>query len=402
MTRPDLTSQAFKRSPHALLAQQVEAGPFCETKLPLFGPMLATTRHAATQALLKDTGHFAVDARNAGHRSPFGMPFLPGVFRTLANNVLSLDDPDHKRLRRLADGPFRRTSIDATRPLIRQQVDRLLDDYVASGNPDLVAGFCRKLPLQVIYAVLGMSEATQARCDATMGAFSAGESPLALVRAVFALSPMLKTLRAELDDLRRNPRPGLMSELVHAEQAGDQLSEDELVAMVFILFVAGHETTTHLLSTSVFTLLTEPDALDTFRRLDGDALSVAVDELMRFTGPVQMTKPRFVREDMEFEGRELKKGEKVMALLAAGNVDPAVFDDPLTLDLARQPNRHLGWGNGPHICLGLHLAKAEAEIALSELVRRGPGLALMTEPDQLKWLKRSGLRGLQALPVTLS
>lgn len=402
MTRPDLTSQAFKRSPHAALAQLVEAGPFCEVKLPLFGTMLATTRHAASQALLKDTEHFAVDARNAGHKSAFGMPFLPKVFRTLANNVLSLDDPDHKRLRRLADGPFRRTSIDAMRPLIRQQVDRLLDDYVASGNPDLVAGFCRKLPLQVIYTVLGMSAATQARFDATMGAFSAGESPLALVRAVFALRPMLKTLRAELDDLRRNPRPGLMSELVHAEQEGDQLSEDELVTMVFILFVAGHETTTHLLSTSVFTLLTEPGALDTFRRLEGDALSVAVDELMRFTGPVQMTKPRFVREDMAFEGRELKKGEKVMALLAAGNLDPAVFDDPLRLDLGRQPNRHLGWGNGPHICLGLHLAKAEAEIALSELVRRAPGLALMTEPDQLKWLKRSGLRGLQALPITLS
>ncbi|MFT5774819.1 cytochrome P450 [Hyphomonas sp.] len=275
-------------------------------------------------------------------------PSCPGCFRTLANNVLSLDDPDHKRLRRLADGPFRRTSIEAMRPLIRQQIDRLLDDYVASGNPDIVAGFCRKLPLQVIYTVLGMSE------------------------------------------------------LVHAEEEGDKLSEDELVTLVFILFVAGHETTTHLLSTSVFTLLTEPGALDTFRRLEGDALSVAVDELMRFTGPVQMTKPRFVREDMAFEGRELKKGEKVMALLAAGNLDPAVFDDPLTLDLARQPNRHLGWGNGPHICLGLHLAKAEAEIALAELVRRGPHMALLTEPEQLKWIKRSGLRGLQALPITLS
>lgn len=402
MNRPDLSSQAFKRSPHATLARLVEQGPVCEIKLPLFGPMLCTTHYVTTQALLKDTDHFAVDARNAGHKSAFGMPFLPRVFRMLANNVLSLDDPDHRRLRQLADGPFRRTSIEAMRPQIRHQVDRLLDEHVAIGDPDLVAGFCRKLPLQVIYTVLGMSEATRARFDVAMGAFSGGESPLILLRAVFALGPLLKALRTEIVEVRRNPRPGLISDLVHAEQQGDQMSEDELVAMVFVLFVAGHETTTHLLSTSIFTLLTEPGAREVFIGLKGDAISVAVDELMRFTGPVQMTKPRFVREDMEFEGQALKKGEKIMALLAAGNVDPDVFDDPLALDLARRPNHHLGWGSGPHLCLGLHLAKTEAEIALAELFRRAPNMALKMPADTLKWIKRSGLRGLQTLPVSLS
>ncbi|KCZ93835.1 cytochrome P450 [Hyphomonas johnsonii] len=402
MNRPDLASQAFKRAPHATLAGAVEAGPFCEVKLPVFGRVLATTRHAGSQALLKDTDHFAVDARNAGHRSAFGLPFLPKVFRDLANNVLSLDDPDHKRLRRLADGPFRRASIEAMRPLIREQVDRLLDAHFASGDADLVAGFCRRLPLQVIYTVLGMREETRTKFDVAMRAFNVGESPLAILRAVFALKPLLRTLREEIDDLRGAPRPGLMSDLVHAEQDGDQLSEDELVTMVFVLFVAGHETTTHLLSTSVFTLLTDPDALAQFRTLDGDALTVAVDELMRFTAPVQFTKPRFVREDMTFEGRELRKGDKVMALLAAGNLDPDAFEQPRVMDLARRPNRHLGWGGGPHICLGLHLAKAEAEIALSELFRRCPGLALMTAPDALKWIRRSGLRGLQTLPLALS
>lgn len=401
MNRPDLTSQAFKRSPHATLARLVEQGPFCETKLPIFGPMLCTTRHGATQALLKGSDDFAVDARNAGHKSAFGLPFLPKVFRTLANNVLSLDDPDHRRLRQLADDPFRRVSIEAMRPQIQQQVDRLLDEHVASGDSDLVAGFCRKLPLQVIYTVLGLSEATRARFDVAMGAFAGGESPLMMLRAVFALNPLMKALRRELEQLRHTPRAGLMSELVHAEQQGEQMSEDELVSMVFILFVAGHETTTHLLSTSIYTLLTEPGAAEAFRSLEGDSLSIAIDELMRFTGPVQMTKPRFVREDMEFGGQTLKKGDKVMALLAAGNVDPDVFDSPLELDLARRPNRHLGWGSGPHMCLGLHLAKAEAELALAELFRRAPNMALLTPPDTLKWIKRSGLRGLQVLPVSL-
>jgi len=235
-----------------------------------------------------------------------------------------------------------------------------------------------------------------------MGAFSGNESPLMMLRAAFALSPLLKALRGELADLRRDPRPGLMSELVHAGEAGEQMSEDELVTMVFILFVAGHETTTHLLSASIYALLTVPGAAETFRGLEGEDLSAAVDELMRFTGPVQMTKPRFVREDMAFEGRALKRGEKVIGLLAAGNVDPDVFGNPLALDLARRPNRHLGWGSGPHMCLGLHLAKAEAEIALSELFRRAPGMKLQAPPDTLKWVKRSGLRGLESLPVSLS
>lgn len=402
MNRPDLSSQAFRRSPHATLARLVADGPFCEIRLPFFGPVLCATRHSAIQALLKDADHFAVDARNAGHRSAFGLPFLPKVFRTLANNVLSLDDPDHRRLRQLADGPFRRVSIEAMRPQIQHEVDRLLEEHMASGDPDLVAGFCRKLPLQVIYTVLGMSEATRARFDVAMGAFSGGESPLMLLRAAFSLSPLLKALRSELADLRDNPRPGLMSELVHAGDAGEQMSEDELVTMVFILFVAGHETTTHLLSASIYTLLTEPGAAETFRSLEGEALSVAVDELMRFTGPVQMTKPRFVRQDMAFEGRALKKGWKVVGLLAAGNVDPDVFDNPLALDLARRPNRHLGWGSGPHMCLGLHLARAEAEIALAELFRRAPDMTLQAPPDALKWIKRSGLRGLETLPVGLS
>jgi cytochrome P450 len=181
VTQPDLSSQAYRRSPHAILARLVEEGPFCEIRLPFFGPVLCATRHKAIQALLKDADHFAVDARNAGSRSAFSLPFLPNVFRTLANNILSLDDPDHRRLRQLADDPFRRAGIEAMRPPISEQVDRLLEEYMASGDQDIVAGFCRKLPLQVIYTELGMSEATQARFDVAMGAFSGSESPLMML-----------------------------------------------------------------------------------------------------------------------------------------------------------------------------------------------------------------------------
>lgn len=120
---------------------------------------------------------------------------------------------------------------------------------------------------------------------------------------------------------------------------------------------------------------------------------------MRFCAPVQMTKPRYVRDDTEFHGRAFSQGDRLVGLLAAANIDPSVFDDPLALDLARRPNRHLGWGSGPHICLGLHLARAEAQAAFDCLLDTWPGLALEADPGRLKWIPRSGLRGLKQLTV---
>ena len=159
------------------------------------------------------------------------------------------------------------------------------------------------------------------------------------------------------------------------------------------------ETTKHLISSAVYTLLTEPDAADQYRGMDDDVRGIAVDELLRYCAPVQMTKPRHAREDLEFHGLSMKRGERLVALLAAANIDQRVFEGPRNLDLTRRPNRHLGWGGGPHICLGLHLARAEAQAALDCLLDGWPGLALGIEPEQLKWIPRSGLRGLKQLPV---
>jgi cytochrome P450 PksS len=192
-----------------------------------------------------------------------------------------------------------------------------------------------------------------------------------------------------------------VTELVQAEAEGDRISDNELVAMVFVLFAAGHETTTHLLSSGVWTLLTTPGAAEAVRAMDEDARLVAVDELMRWCTPVQMTKPRFVKEDTELAGREFRRGDKVFALLAAGNVDPEEFRDPLIFDISRRPNRHVGFGTGPHQCLGLHLARTEADVALEVLFSRYPDLALEGDPMALRWITRPGLRGLKRLPLAL-
>ena len=171
-----------------------------------------------------------------------------------------------------------------------------------------------------------------------------------------------------------------------------------------MLLIAGHETTTNLISGGLLVLLQHPDQkarlIEDWKN-GGDKSGLAVEELMRFVSPVQTTKPRFIAKDVDFAGQALKRGELVMALIASANTDPTKFEHPETLDLFRQPNRHLGFGAGIHYCLGVQLARAETEIALRQLLLRFPELSLACAEDQLKWRKRIGLRSLRHLPINL-
>lgn len=401
MRRIEIMSRAFKIAPHPVLAEALQDGPFARVKVPLFGPLPAALTHESVQTVLKRSETFAVDARNAGHNKAFGLPFIPKSLRLLSENILSLDDPDHQRLRRLADAPFRRAAIEMQRDRVGKLVDHYLDQVAARGTPeiDLAEMVFRPLPLRVISELLGLTESAKARLTETMAGFSSASSTWGILRAISGMGGVIKQLREEIERARKDPRPGLLSELIQAEADGDKVSEDELVSLVLVLFVAGHDTTTNLLSSGLYTLQTEPGAWQTARDLDEDGWRIAVDELMRFAMPVHMTKPRFIIEDTEIAGVPFKRGDKTIALLGAANLDPAEFDAPLTLDLFRRPNRHTGWGGGPHICLGLHLAKMEAELTLSKIAERWPNLAL---GDGLKWSKRIGTRGLDAMPVRLS
>ncbi|MEO9969565.1 MAG: cytochrome P450 [Hyphomonadaceae bacterium] len=398
MKKVDLSGEDFKRAPFPTLTRLVDESPFCETKVPLLGKVTFVTRHGGITAFLKDQESFAVDARNAGKKSPFGMFWLPKSIQIVAENMLSLDEPDHRRLRKLVDLSFRAGAIDKLGPAIERIANTLMDKMEATGERDLLHGFCRPLPLAVICEMLGLPESDRPEFMGWMeGLQGAGT-----VRTLFTFMPILKKissyLKAEFERRQHDPQPGLITELVQAEADGEKLSEDELLAMVFLLFFAGHETTTHLFSNSVLALDTHPDALASLKE-DWTRAPAAVEELHRFTCPVQMTKPRFVRRDMEFLGQSFKRGDKLMALLAAGNLDPAVFNNPTTLDITREKNRHLGYGGGLHLCLGLHLARAELQIGLQTLYTRWPNLCPVRTPSELSWTKRIGTRGVTSLPI---
>ena len=391
----DVRSKAFKCSPHAELVAALQHGPLVKARIPILGEVKFATTHQVVQDVLKGTDVFAVNARTAGHKQAFGVPFLPKSFKLLSDNLLAMDDPEHQRLRRLADAPFRRVEIDRLRGQIESLADAQLDAFEADKDSDIMTVF-RALPIRVISDVLGLTDEARIRLVALLNGLTGAGSTVGLMIAMLKMGSVIKQIRAEIDLARLYPRPGLLSDLIRAEADGDKMSEDDLVAMVLVLFVAGHDTTTNLLSSGLYTLLTETGAWEEAIGLDDAGWRIAVDELMRFCGPVQLTKPRFARHDVNFHGVSLKRGEKVMALLAAANLDSAVFQDPLTLNLARRPNRHTGWGGGPHICLGLHLAKMETEITLSKIAKRWPKLVV---GGDVSWSKRLGVRGLSFFPV---
>jgi cytochrome P450 len=401
MPRFDFFSQAAKRDPFSVWRAVREQGAVVPVKFPIIGKVYLAATWDACGDFLKGSDLFAADGRNAGKSSALGLWWAPRMMRVLAQNMLTLDDPDHRRLRKLVDAPFRRDRIEALRPMIARLADGLIDEMERSGNHDLVTGFARELPLRVISEMLGLPDDLRLKTQAWMGRFADVSNVSSAAAVLPTIGKMMKLLRQEFARRRTDPGPGLVTELVQAEADGDRLSEDELLAVVFLLFIAGHETTTHLISTAVLDLLRHPDQLDMLRA-DSWLMANAVEELHRHNSPVQATKPRMARRDMEFHGVQLKQGDRVMGLLASANADPAHFVDPERLDLKRPGVRHAGYGGGMHLCLGMHLARVETEVALERLLARWPSIALAMPAEAIRWLPRPGMRGPLRLPLRIA
>jgi cytochrome P450 len=400
MARFDFFSQEAKRNPFPGFAAIRAEGPLVPINFPIIGKVHLATTWQSTTDFLKGGESFAADGRNAGKASVLGFWWAPKMLRILGQNMLTLDDPDHRRLRKLVDAPFRRDRIEGMRPMIARLADELLDRMEASGDLDIVHGFSRELPLRVISEMLGLPAELRGKVTGWMAEFSDIKGIVSASRAFGVIGKVMKLLRDEFEQCRINPRDGLVSELVLAEADGERLSEDELLAMVLVLFIAGHETTTHLISTSLLSLTQHPDQLAGLRANPG-LMANAVEELHRWNSPVQATKPRMAREDMEFHGVRLKRGDRVMGLLGAANCDPDHFENPDMLDLKRVGVRHAGYGGGMHLCLGMHLARVETEVAFERILARWPAFDIAIPFESIRWLPRPGMRGPVSLPLRI-
>jgi cytochrome P450 PksS len=203
-----------------------------------------------------------------------------------------------------------------------------------------------------------------------------------------------------LEAARKQGGEGLIAELVRVERESRRIAGNEVVAMLFLLLFAGHETTTHLISGSVYELVKNPGLRDWLAQ-DWSRVNLAVEEFLRFISPVQFTKPRFVRKDVALGGARLRKGDRIMPMLAAANLDPQAIPNPEKLDLQRRPNRHVAFGTGIHFCLGHQLARIEASCALKALFRRWPKLGLAVDASEIRWRPRAGFHAIERLPVAI-
>jgi cytochrome P450 len=400
MMRADFTSQAYFRNPAAEIEKLRSAGPVVEVQFPMVGKVWTTTTQDLADRVLKDSETFTI---RDGIGGVAGLQWwMPRIVRTLANHMLSKDEPDHKRLRDIVDEAFRRRAVLEMEPRILAIADELAGELFAEGSPtDLVERYARKLPLSVICELLGLPLEDRPKFNAWASGFTRLTGTIGLVSLIPNILAMRHYLEKQLKAVRENGGTGLIAELVRVEKEGEQISRDEMVAMVFLLLFAGHETTTHLISGSVYELLRNP-ALRDWLEEDWSRAGLAVEEFLRFISVVQFTKPRFVRKDIELGGIRLKRGEKIMPMLAAANLDPQANPDPEKLDLSRKPNRHLAFGTGIHFCLGHQLARLEGKCALKALFRRWPKLALAVDEKKIKWRQRPGLKAVEHLPVTIA
>jgi cytochrome P450 len=399
-SRVDFTSQDYFRNPAAALERLRNQGPVVEVNFPIVGRVWTTTTQAMADRVLKDTDTFTIrkeDGEVAGLRW-----WMPRIIKTFATNMLSMDEPDHKRLRDIVDEAFRRRAVLEMEAHIQATAEQLADELFAEGSPaDLVQRYARQLPLSVISELLGLPESDRSKFSALAGGFSRLTGALGFLFLIPNALAMRRYLEGHLETVRRHGGEGLIAEIVRVEKEGGRISPNEIVSMVFLLLFAGHETTTHLISGSVHELLKNAELRDWLEE-DWSRADLAVEEFLRFLTPVQFTKPRYVRRDVDLGGVAVKKGERIMPMLAAANMDPAANPHPEQLDLDRKPNRHIAFGTGIHFCLGHQLARIEGRCALKALFGRWPKLTLAVPESEIIWRRRPGMKAIDRLPVVAS
>jgi len=329
-----------------------------------------------------------------------GLSQISPLAQLMVKQMLFMDPPGHTRLRSLASYAFSPARVAVLRSHIREIVNRLLDEVQNKGQMDIIADLAEPLPAIVTAEMLGVPlndrhqlKTWSANFAEMLGNFQ--HNPEHATRMLRTVQDMTAYFRDRIRELKDIPREGLVHSLMTAEIDGDRLTEEEVVANSIVTMVGGLETTTNLIGNGVLTLLRNPGEMERLQK-DQSLIPSAVEEMLRYESPSQHT-GRLAPEDVELGGKVLRKGQAVMAVMAAANRDPERFPDPERFDVARTDNRHLAFGYAAHFCFGAALARVEGQEAFEAIVRRLHSVEL--QPGTLVWRNNLGLRGLTALPV---
>ncbi len=395
----DLTSQEFYRNSNQIFAQLREQEPVTAQTSSYGRRMWYVTRYEDVEAVLKDTEHFAMDFRAAFDPETVEKMNRPQLMDMVNNHLLTKDGEDHRRLRSLVTQAFTPRRIAALRPRIQQIAETLLDKVRDQGEMDLVEEYAFPLPITVIAELLGIPVEDRANFREWSDAFVSG--PFKGDEQAFYESAMgfVMYLGQIFEQRRKNPQGDLISALLHAEEAGDRLSTEELFSMVVLLIIAGHETTVTLIGNATVAVLAHPEVKE--RLIDHpEQMPQAVEEFLRYESPVQRALARWVTKDVEIDGKHIPRGDMVVPVLGSANRDSAEFEHPTRLDIDRPNlNAHLAFGKGIHYCLGAPLARLEGEIALNTLLRRLPGLRLTVPADELVYRETPLFHAFEHVPV---
>jgi cytochrome P450 len=387
-----LEGDAYYQDPAGFLARLRESRPVTPVRMPAYGRAWVVTRYDDVRAVLTDP-RMARDVR----RFPGGGRTRPSEATGINDHMLHFDPPDHTRLRRLVQKPFasRRAAL---RPRAKEIAAGLLDELAAGGDViDLLGRYARPLPIAVICELLGVPAADREWIRDTVYAYDDRTEHDRVERDLAAYFTELIAAK------RADPGADLVSALVLArdEDAADGLTAGELLGTVYLLVMAGFDTTVNLIASGTLALLTHPAELARLRA-GPSLLPAAVEELLRYASPVNHANERFTTEDVPVGGVVIPAGQWVIPAITSADRDPARYPEPDRLDLGRDTSGHLAFGHGIHHCLGAPLARMEAEVALGALLARYPGLSLAVPPAELRWRPVSLMNGLESLPVRLT
>lgn len=398
-------SGELAENPFPSLTQLRSMGAVVPLPFPFMGMDRKTwvvTRMEEAVRVLKDHAHFTVDRNALGDNTAFGhvtaeTADTPTFFTS--KSMLTVDEPDHRRLRLLVSRAFTPRYIEGLRPRVQEIADELLNRVADQGQMDLVEDYAFVLPINVISEMLGVPRADRPRVRVWSEALGHGLGPGRHDPAVAANMRAFGEYTARLvADKRQHPGSDLISQMIAIEEEGDRLSEAELLSTITLLIFAGHETTSNLIATGSLMLLDRPAQLEKLKA-DLRLVPAAVEELLRFNGPATTAGPRFATEDIELAGQQIKRGDMLFPVLMSANHDETQFTDPDELEIARQIQRHLGFGHGIHTCLGAPLARLEGDIAFTTLLKRMPNLRLAIPRKNIIWHVNLNSWSLEALPV---
>ncbi|GIE49183.1 cytochrome P450 [Amorphoplanes nipponensis] len=390
--REDFADPALRTDPHPVYAQWRRETPVRRVKLPNGVTAWLVTRYEDARQALTDPR--LSKALPVGQTTDSALP--PAVGAAVSRHMLSADPPDHTRLRRLVSGAFTARRIEALRPRIEEITDELLAAMAGRERVDLIDAFAFPLPIQVICELLGVPAADRDSFRRWSNTIVAGAA--ARDRLPGAMQAMVSYIRELIAERRAQPGEDLLSGLIGVRDAGDRLSEDELSSMVFLLLIAGHETTVNLIGNGVHLLLHERTRWERLRA-DPALLPSAIEEFLRYEGPVETATFRVATRELELGGTTIRAGDPVLVVLLSADRDQQRFPAPDELRMDRAQNPHLAFGHGIHYCLGAPLARLEAQVAFGRLLARYPHMRLAVAPAELTWRPGVLMRGLLELPV---